>query len=282
MLTVIVPSHNEENHIQTCLNAIVTQADLSADHGIQVIVAANGCQDQTVTLARSLEPALRAAGFDVLVLDIALGNKINALNEAEASATYQARVFLDADVVIGRRILRELVDVLAAEGPVYASGTVQVPRPKSAVSRAFAKVWTNLPFARDGVPGIGLYAVNAAGRARWGAFPSIIADDRFVRLQFAPHERQKTESTYEWPLPEGFNNLVKVRHRWKQGNLELIENHPELLANDSEINRTGRNMFSLLRTPFSTAIYVLIYLVSNQRAKRSLASEDSIWQRGRD
>lgn len=282
MLTVIIPSHNEENRIQSCLDAIVGQTGLPAGHGIQVIVAANGCDDQTVALAQAKRAAMEAAGFDLLVLDIAQGNKMNALNEAEAVAVYQSRVFLDADVHIGPGMLAEMAVLLAEDAPVYASGSVRISRPTSIISRAYAKVWTNMPFVRDGVPGIGLYAVNAKGRARWAAFPPIIADDRFVRLQFAPHERRKTQATHDWPLPEGFANLVNVRHRWREGNIELAEKYPALLANDSEVNASGRNLPLLARTPFSAVIFVLVYAVSNLRARRSAKREDQIWRRGRD
>ncbi|MDX8353077.1 glycosyltransferase family 2 protein [Cognatiyoonia sp. IB215182] len=281
MLSVIIPSNNEESCIQTCLDAIVAQTDLPDGHDMQVIVAANGCTDQTVSLAQAKEVALKEAGFDLLVLDIPVGNKMNALNEGDAVARHAARVYLDADIVISPRVLTELSDLLSAEKPVYASGAVRVPRSKSLISRAYAKVWTSLPFVRDGVPGIGLYAVNGSGRARWAEFPKIYGDDRFVRLQFKPHERLKTKATYDWPLPEGFANLVHVRHRWREGNVELAEAFPELEDNDSEFNKSFSNMLRLLKTPFSSAVFVTVYLVSNARARRSKARGGFVWRRGR-
>ena len=282
MLTVIIPSHNEENRIQACLDAIVAQVDLPDGHDIQVIVAANGCDDETVAIAQASASVLRDKGFDLVVLDIAQGNKMNALNVAEEIATHANRAFLDADVQIAPRLLCEMTEILAQNAPVYASGTVYVTPPQSIVTRAYAKVWTRLPFVRDGVPGIGLYAMNAAGRARWGKFPSIIADDRFVRLQFTPSERRKTLASHEWPLPEGFRNLVHVCHRWREGNMEVAAKYPELLVNDSEINTSSGNIPGLLRTPFSAVVFVLIYVISKNRAKRSMDGEPYVWRRGRD
>ncbi len=61
-----------------------------------------------------------------------------------------------------------------------------IPPARSALTRAYARFWQRLPFNRTVAPGYGLYAVNAAGRARWEAFPAIISDDTFVRLQFTP------------------------------------------------------------------------------------------------
>jgi len=282
VLSVIIPSHNEENYIAACLDAIVAQRGLPVDHGVQIIVAANGCQDRTVALAQAKLKALSAQGFQLSVLNITRGDKMNALNKADDIATFETRVYLDADVVISPDMLRELAEILSEETPLYASGAIHIPKPKNIFSRAYAKVWTQLPFIREGVPGIGLYAMNAGGRARWDAFPDIRADDRFVRLQFDPSERRHTKATYDWPLPEGFGNLVHVRHRWREGNIEFAAKFPELLANDSEINTSGRNVWRLFRTPFSSVIFVLVYVVSNLRARRSAHDESTVWRRGRD
>jgi glycosyltransferase involved in cell wall biosynthesis len=282
MLTVIIPSYNEENYIGACLEAVRTQAGLPENHSIQVIVAANGCNDRTVARAEEKAKELRNQGFEFVVLDIAQGNKMSAINQAETVAVYETRAFLDADVVLSDHVLAELVDILSADEPRYASGTISIPHAKSIVSQAYAKVWTNLPFVRDGVPGIGLYAMNAKGRARWNEFPAIYSDDRFVRLQFASHERFKTEATYDWPLPEGFTNLVHVRHRWSEGNMELSEQYPELIGNDSQRNKRSSNIWSLLLTPFSSAIFVFIFVVSNIRASRSTNGESFVWRRGRN
>ena len=282
MLSIIIPSYNEENYIAACLDGLAAQVALPADHATQIIVAANGCKDKTVLRAEEKRPILEAAGYNFCVLDIARGNKMNALNEAEKIALFGTRVYLDADVILSPRVITELADILQPDTPLYASGTIVIPRPKNIFSRAYAKVWANLPFVKDGVPGIGLYAFNAQGRARWGAFPDIYSDDRFVRLQFQSHERHKTQATYQWPLPEGFRNLVHVRHRWSEGNMELAEQYPDLMHNDTERNKTGSSVMSLFRTPFSSVIFVAIFAVSNIRASRTKNSDTFMWRRGRD
>jgi len=206
---------------------------------------------------------------------------MNAINTAESHASFDNRVYLDADVIISPQLLAEMATALDQPDPVYVSGTVQIPRSKSWVTRAYAKVWAQLPFVRDGVPGIGLYAFNAAGRARWDEFPAIYSDDRFVRLQFAPSERVKLAATYEWPLPVGFSNMVKVRRRWCEGNDELHEVFPQLMVNDSQRNNSPSNMLSLLKTPLSSAVFVSIYLVSWALAKMRSRDAAFHWRRGR-
>jgi cellulose synthase/poly-beta-1,6-N-acetylglucosamine synthase-like glycosyltransferase len=281
MLTVIVPCFNEENYIGACLQSILHQRDLPEDHRLQVIISANGCQDRTVEVAEGHRAAFEAAGMSFTVLDIAKPGKVNAINMAEAAAVYPDRVFVDADVVLGATILVELAALLGTPEPVYASGTVMIPRAKSWVTRAYAKVWSALPFVRDGVPGIGVYAVNEAGRKRWAAFPEIIADDRFVRLNFAPDERRKARAEYLWPLPEGFWNMIKARRRWCEGSDELLLRYPALLANDSQRNKDSANLRSVLRHPLAGSVFVVIYAISAALANTRREDATIQWRRGR-
>jgi glycosyltransferase involved in cell wall biosynthesis len=281
MYTVIIPACNEENYIGACLNALAAQEGLPEGHGIEVIVAANACRDATVQIAQAAEAGLRARGFRTQVLDITEPGKMNALNVAEAASTYPDRAYLDADVILSPPFLAEMAGVLTRTDPVYVGGTVRIPRPASWVSRAYARVWLGLPFVRCGVSGIGLYAMNAAGRARWGTFPKVYSDDRFVRLHFAPNERVKLSATYDWPLPEGFANMVKVRRRWCQGSDELRRLFPELQNNDSQRNGVFANLLSLLRHPFSAAVFVTIFALGWAMAKFHRPDAPFHWSRGR-
>lgn len=281
MFTIIIPSYNEENYIGACLEAVRQQRALRPGHGIQVVVAANACKDRTVAIAEEARDGLSKAGFSVVVLDIKQPGKMNAINTAERHANFESRVYLDADVIISPQLLAEMATALDRPDPVYVSGTVRIPRSESWVTRAYAKVWAQLPFVRDGVPGIGLYAFNAAGRKRWDEFPAIYSDDRFVRLQFAPSERVKLVATYDWPLPVGFSNMVNVRRRWCEGNDELHDAFPQLMVNDSQRNNSPSNMLSLFKTPFSSAVFVSIYLVSWGLAKTRSRNAAFHWRRGR-
>lgn len=282
MLTVIIPSFNEENYIAACLEALLTQAGLPDNHSVQVIVAANGCHDATVSIAQRYAPEFARAGFDYLTLNIAQPGKTNALNVADGHAEFANRAYLDADVVLGPGFLAELLLALRSEtDPVYIGGSVEVPRSRSWVTRAYARIWTNLPFVREGVPGIGFYAFNAAGRARWSEFPEIIGDDRYVRLQFRDSERKRLKATYKWPLPEGFFNMVKAKRRWSEGNLEVSRKFPELAANDSQRNTSADGKLLLLRHPISGLIFVAITLGSKGLAVLQGTRRSQEWRRGR-
>ena len=105
------------------------------------------------------------------------------------------------------------------EAPRYASGRPNVTLSgQDTLTRHYTRFWETIPFMTQGVPGFGVFAMNRAGRARWGAWPDIISDDTFARLSFAPSERVSVPATYDWPMIEGFslddefNQRATVRH----------------------------------------------------------------------
>jgi hypothetical protein len=110
-------------------------------------------------------------------------------------------------------------------------------------------------------PGYGLFAVNAAGRARWGTFPALISDDTFVRLQVQPSERVQVAARYDWPMIEGFAALTKVRRRQDAGVAEIAQLYPGLLAREAKA-RLGKGalLAMALRDPLGFATYAAVSL----------------------
>ena len=276
MPSVVIPANNEEGYIGACLAALLAQEGPEAAlAGTEIVVAANACTDRTVAIARGFEAEAAARGWRLAVLDLERGGKPLALNAGDAAAMRFPRVYLDADVVMGPRLLAALVAALDREAPAYASGRLEVAPASSRVTRAYARVWTRLPFMTDCVAGAGLFAVNAAGRARWGAFPEIISDDMLARLSFAPHERIGVDEPFLWPMVEGFSRLVRVRRRQDAGVAELAALRPGLMANEDKPALTrGRLLRIALSDPLGLAVYVGVALAV--RAKRGGG-----WSRGR-
>jgi glycosyltransferase involved in cell wall biosynthesis len=274
LLSIILPASNEADYIGPCLAALF--ASDPVPKGAEVIVVANGCRDDTAARARSFVPAAQAAGWQLRVIDRAEGGKIGALNAGDAAASGDMRAYLDADVVVSPGLMAQLVQVLCVAQPRYASGRPEIPRPKSAVTRAYARFWQSLPFAKTAAPGYGLFAVNAAGRARWGAFPQLISDDTFVRMQFTPAERIGCDAPYIWPMIEGFSALVRVRRRQDAGVAQIADLYPGILA------REGKEPLGLsglvqraFADPLGFATYAAVSLAV--KARRGGTS----WTRGR-
>lgn len=274
-LTVIIPANNEEAYLARCLEALM--ASEPANCPVQVLVVANACTDRTVEVARSFETAAARIGWALQVIDLATPGKLHALNVGDDQARGRLRLYLDADVLVSAPLIRLIVAELAtAPGACYASGRPRIAPAQSAVTRAYARFWQQLPFARSVAPGFGLFAVNAAGRRRWDRFPSIISDDTYVRLQFAPHERREVQACYEWPMIEGFRRLVKVRRRQDHGVKEIALKWPEILANEGKAALSRGHLLRLAaKEPWGFLIYVAVALVVRSRAGSAQ------WTRGR-
>ena len=260
MLSIIIPASNEEGYIGACLAGLLASDPVQAE----VIVVANGCRDATVDVARGYAAQAQARGWGFTVLDLAQGSKPGALNAGDAAAHGDMRVYLDADVIVTAPVLAQLAQALARDVATYAGATPQIPRARSAVTRAYARFWQTLPFAQSPAPGYGLFAVNAAGRQRWGDFPAIISDDTFVRLHFAPDARVQVRATYDWPMIEGFASLVRVRRRQDAGMAEIARLYPALLGNEAKPPLTGL-AGRALRDPVGFATYAVVSLAVRWR-----------------
>ncbi len=273
-LSVIIPAHDEEAWIDRCLGTILAQ---TGDTGcVEILVVANACRDRTVSIAESYVPKAAARGWSLRVLNLPQGGKILALNAGDGEARGRSRIYLDADIACDPPLLAQLRAALAVPVPRYATGTLAVAPAQSWVTRAYASVWRRLPFVRGGAVGAGLFAVNAAGRARWGAFPPVISDDTFVRLCFAPEERIEVPARYHWPMVEGFANLVRVRRRQDAGVAELRRLHPALFANEPKAPLTPGDLLRLAaRVPVGFLVYLLVHLAVRMRPPAS------DWTRGR-
>lgn len=274
-IAIVLPASNEEALIGPCLRAVLA-SDWPFSEGLETIVVANGCHDNTVAVARSLADEFSARGWALTVVDRAEGGKLAALNAGDAEVTAPVRIYLDADVTVSPPLLAQLAEALDTPTPRYASGALNITA-QGTTSRAYARIWRQVPFMRVGVPGCGLFAVNAAGRARWAAFPDIISDDIFVRLSFSPKERFAVKAAYDWPIAEGFATLVKVRKRQDAGVSEISACYPHMMVNEDKPPFPMSLLFSLARRdPFGFAVYFGVSLAVKLSPRRAQG-----WSRGR-
>ncbi|MBE9476540.1 MAG: glycosyltransferase family 2 protein [Proteobacteria bacterium] len=273
-ISIIIPANNEEHYIGRCLKSLLKQGVLPGK--VQIIIAANGCNDRTVAVAQEFEARIKARGWHLLVLDIPLGNKANALNEADAATHGGIRIYLDADVTCDPELINLLHKTLAQDMPLYATGKLQVMEAQTWITRHYANLWARLPFMKNGAVGAGLFAVNSKGRARWAEFPDIISDDTFVRLQFAQKERIEVPAKYHWPMVEGYKNLVHVRHRQNTGVQEVYELFPDLRENeDKNALKISETAMLFVSAPISFIIYAMVAFAV------SLKRRNTTWVRGR-
>jgi len=270
-ISIIIPANNEAGFIDACLQTLLDQDDACAY--AEIIVSANACSDDTVLRANAYMPRFAARGWLLQVLDSDEPGKLGALNRAQMHATAKALAFLDADVLCDPDLVGQLAQALDTDTPLYASGTFALQPARTWVSRQYGRFWMELPFMKSGAVGAGLFAMNQAGRARWGEFPDIISDDTFVRLMFTPQERIEVPARYHWPLVEGFARLVRVRRRQNAGVQELETLYPAIMKNE---NKPESSIAKLaLKMPVAFTVYAAVQLVVK------LTGPDKKWTRGR-
>lgn len=254
-VSVILPACNESALIGACLKALLASDWPGDTPAPEVIVVANGCVDDTAARARGAIDGFAARGWRLRVIERAEGGKLAALNAGDAEALSGIRIYLDADVTVSKALLAQLYAALSRPGARYASGRLRITAHGWA-ARAYARTWRQVPFMSDGVPGCGVFAVNAEGRARWPEFPDVISDDTFVRLSFTPEERASVPAYYEWPIAEGLAALVRVRRRQDAGVAQVGKLYPRLLGNDDKLPLSAIGKLRMaLRDPIGFAVY---------------------------
>jgi len=150
---------------------------------MEVIVVANGCTDDTATVAASF-------GSSVRVLSVPVASKREALAAGDRAAKGYPRVYLDADVELRAEDVSALAEALShpgvlAAGPQRVVATAESPWPV----RWYYDIWSRLPEVRAGLFGRGVIAVSEAGHARVASLPPLLSDDLAASLVFAPDER---------------------------------------------------------------------------------------------
>ena len=276
--SIIIPAHNEATLIGQCLKSLLASDPLPDGWQAAVLVIANGCTDATADIAQSHTSQAIARGWSLTVIEEAGGGKLNALNIADEAACGTNRLYLDADVTLDPGLLWQLVGALDSDTPRFASGQPALTQAGSEITRLYGRFWQTLPFVTAGVPGFGVFAMNAGGRARWGQWPDIISDDTFARLNFASGERVRVNAVYHWPMVEGFTNLVRVRRRQNDGVKEIAARFAYLLENDDKPRLTLPGLLiRLIRDPLAFAAYAAVSLA----VKTSLFRTKTAWVRGR-
>lgn len=264
MATVIVPAHNEANVIRRCLDSLIQQPGLDT-----LIVACNGCTDDTVAIVRNEYP-------QAVCLDIATPSKVNALNEAEQYATSWPIFYIDADTYLSDKAIENISVAMHDNNLLLAAPEPVINTTHSSWAvRQFYRVWLQLPYIRDGVVATCSYVISRAGRQRFDRFPAVINDDGFVRCQFERHERRNVPTAKIFiTAPRNLTSLIKIKSRARLGNMQLMANRLCTRHEQKPYSRILRkNLFS--RDFIPALVYIGITLAIRLRAAwqyRTLAS----------
>lgn len=211
-VSVVIAAHNEEGVLDRCLSTLLRGA---VPGELEVVVVCNGCDDGTEALAG-------AYGHPVTAVSTPIASKTGALNLGDRVAVAFPRLYVDADAQLSIEAVRAIRAALA-DGALAASPALKVDTTgSSATVRAYVRFWSALPSVRDDIVGRGVYALSAAGRARFDGFPDVIADDHFVRT-VVPQEARVTVATHHSVVqaPRTLRSLVRRSVRIHSGNRQV-------------------------------------------------------------
>ncbi|WP_307858582.1 glycosyltransferase [Microbacterium flavescens] len=263
---VIIPAHDEAEVIARTLRSL---APLCTLQGVEVIVACNGCADDTAGIAA------RFGGVRVAETDVA--SKVAGLNLGDRVATAWPRLYLDADIEISPSAVIAVFDALDSPGvlaarPWYSYDISGATAPVRAYYRSRGRAFA--PATR--LWGAGGYAVGEAGHARFAEFPRVTADDSWFDAQFTEDEKRVvTTVPMRVRTPRNAHDLVAVLARQRRGYVEL--------GISSHAGSRGRSVLRAVRGPRSAwdaGWYILLTLAARRRADRVMRrSGERRWER---
>ena len=274
--SIIIPAHNEAAVIEATLRSILNN---KLDRPMQIIVVANGCTDDTAARARSFA---EKTASPIEVIDTPTGNKIHALNLGDKAAKYFPRAYLDGDTQLSDNALQKVADTLDQPTCHVAAPTaVRIYKTRNPFLRGYYQLWGSLPYIRNAIQGSGFYAIDETLRSRFGEFPSITNDDKFIRDLSTPEERKVIEGCHTYiQMPATFSDLIKVKTRWSYGAMELAATRPDLLKNDHK--RQGL-LGHILPRPWlwpHVPTFLFVSYLAGRAAKKKLAQKSPAkWER---
>jgi len=273
MTTVVIPAHNEGRVIRRLLEQLVNGTD---PDGLDIIVVANGCTDDTAEVAASFGSAVR-------VLTLPVASKHEALTAGDRAAEGFPRIYVDADVELRADDARALAAALRQPGVLAAAPRrelVMTGRPWQV--RWYYDVWTLLPEVQRALWGRGVIAVNEAGHRRMVGLPSLQADDLAASLVFEPNETVLApDAKVIVHPPRTFAGLLCCRTRSVTGNAQIECNQE--LGGSADRTRITDLIAVVRRRPGMlprVGYFLSVAILARLRASRALARGDYLtWLR---
>jgi glycosyltransferase involved in cell wall biosynthesis len=264
---IIIPAHNESAVIDHTLRVLL---DGFAPNEVTVIVAANGCNDDTVAKARAV------AGW-ITVLDIPEPSKTGAIRAAEAQLGPGPRLYLDADIAMSAASAKAVFARLAAgAGGARPPALVDVDG-ASWLIRSFHRARGRLSNVQEEFSGGGSYGLSWETRQLFGAFPDVLGDDLFA-ARVVPEGKAEiinAPSVVVRP-PRDSRTLTRVLARNVRGNRQLGVMFPGIAPLTTK--QTVLSLMRSVRGP-SSLLDATVY-ASFVTAGRVLAQRtDTRWER---
>ena len=232
-VSVVVPAYNEESKIATCLKAIFSSN--YPREKIEVIVVDDGSSDKTVEVAKK---------FGARIFKLRHGGKVEALNLGISKARNEYVVTVDADTVVQKDALVELVKEISSDAKIGSVSGIVKPINTNSITSIFQSVeYLYLYFIKKSFssffgssPGIcgalACYRKNVLTKI--GGFPKrTFSEDFDISLLIKKANYSvvfANKAMGETFVPASLGTLIEQRMRWGQGVLQSIENNLDIFS----------------------------------------------------
>jgi cellulose synthase/poly-beta-1,6-N-acetylglucosamine synthase-like glycosyltransferase len=233
-ISIIIPAHNEERYIENTVKCVL-DATYPAER--EVLIINDGSKDKT------REIAIRLSQKDprIKVIDTNHCGKSNAINKGVSEAKNEIVVVLDADSLIEKNALEEIVKPLGKEKTAAVSGVIRAVVTKNpltwfqdfeyVIGSAWRHVYNNI----NSTYVLPVFvALKKKPLLEIGGFGSdMLAEDvdLGLRLRKAGYEPTMSKATLHTKVPLNITSLAKQRIRWGRGAIQNLRKHRDMTLN---------------------------------------------------
>lgn len=233
-LSILVPAYNEEKVIERTIEGL-----LETDYpDKEIIVIDDGSNDKTLEIASKYKSKVK-------VLHKENGGKASALNYGIAFTKGEIIAIVDADTIIGRNALKQLVKGFGKDEKVAAvAGNIKVRNRMNWLTWTQALEYVaGIEIIRRAfdffgsitiVPGaLGAYKKSTLEEVGTFHKDTLVEDfDATIKvLKTGLIIQGSTASTAYTEAPQSLHDFYKQRKRWYRGNLQVLQRHSETLFN---------------------------------------------------
>ena len=233
-ISIVIPAYNEEKVLANTIEGLLETKYPNKE----IIFVDDGSTDSTLAIASRYKEKIR-------VLHKENGGKATALNYGMVYAKGEIIVIVDADTIIGRSSLKEIVKGFEVNEHVAAvAGNIRVRNRTNWITKCQALEYiTGIQIIRRAfdifgsitiVPGA-LGAFRKSFLIEAGAYgkDTIVEDfDQTIKLLKAGLITQgSSKATAYTEAPNTLKDFVAQRKRWYRGNIQVLKRHSDALTN---------------------------------------------------
>lgn len=280
LVSIIVPSHNESD---TLREAIASIAEIDYKN-FEVVLVDDKSDDDTLDIMYELQKKYnKQFNIKIVPIDVNQG-KANAMNQGFAASEGKYIMGIDADSLIAKDSVNQMVKTLATDSSLGAVAGKPVVRNRTTIlgrlqlleyigvidiiKKAQSFLYGRINTVSGVMVGFRREAIKDVG----GWHTDVITEDIDITWRlYRKHWRVRYQPAMLcWILvPENTRSLIKQRRRWARGGMEvLVKNHDFLIHSD--ISRKAllyetiiSNTWAVL-TALSTISYVFNLLLIHE------------------